>query len=199
MTLKQWGWLIILSYCAFGACNVCAKTSYREINKIKDFDKRLQKTPFTVVLFTPSNQYDALNEFNFAADQQKYKDNDVQFLLVNTSKKGLDILKHVYRASVQPSIILFNNGISVKNTQNNIAYLSQFTWQDIDDFINDYLGQDIQEYSQRKIERMQECSENDPYYPSWKLGLPWYGPYYPPYGWDPYWYGTNWYGCPRGY
>ena len=191
--------LLVLCIFSFMPHVLSAKIAYREIHKVKEFDKRLQRYPFTIVLFVKGNHYDAINEFAFAADQQKYKDNDVQFLLVDISKKGLGVLKESYRIAIEPSILLFSNGSSIKNTQHTAVSLSQFTWQDIDDFINDYLGQAIQAYSEQKIEHRRACYENDLYYPSWRLGLPWYGPYWPPYGWDPYWYGSNWYGCPRGY
>lgn len=194
--------IFILAIAVFTNFEYCSAYSVREIRKEHDFYKRIEREPFSVVLFYKEKKHDSLwqqnlhkqkNNFHAVSNAELYRNGDVQFLEVNVGNKRLINLVSDYHVSRLPAIMLFKFGKPVRSSKDTMRVsLFGFSKQeDIKNFINRYLRNQIHDYIESQAERKAEDRarrEASGTFLTYGVGYPYYDPWYYPYYPGPYYY-----------
>lgn len=180
-----------------GFSTMCLGYSVREIRNEHEFYKRIERGPFSVVMFYKENKHDEVwqsnlhkqkSNFKQVSNSGLYRNGDVQFLEVNVANHKLINLSNDYYVTKVPAFMLFKYGkpIRAKNTLQ--AMLTGFSkQQELKNFINKYLRDQIEDYIEEQAEiKAEDRARREasgtfftygvgyPYYDSWYYG----GPYY---------------------
>jgi len=181
-----------------GYTDSCMGYSVKEIRKEKEFYKRIEREPFSVVMFYKENKSDPVwqrnlhkqkNNFRQVSNSGLYRNGDVQFLEVDVSNKRLINLPGEFHLSKLPAFMLFKYGKSVRAKDTMRATLAGFSkQQEIKNFINKYLRNQIQDYIESQAERKAEDRarrEASGTFFTYGVGYPYYDPLFYDY---PYYY-----------
>lgn len=194
-----------------------ARDNYREIHNEKEFFRRLDRSPFSAVLFINEARNDKemlrkmrslKREFENVSKSRFYAEGDLQFSSVDLDRRKLESLDREFKVQEIPTILLFKYSVPIKDEDGNVIVLSGFSQEeDIKAFIDENLRDDIEEGMQRRAQikedaREQRIADREAYgggYVSFGVGFQGSGygygyyPYYSPF------YNYGYYGYPDYY
>jgi|SRR5581483_7761514 len=210
--------IIILSMLVHGT--IRTKESFRVIRREKDLYKALKQSPFVVALFitldkkdpNKNRMFQQKSDFAYVGSKRFYQDGNVQFLIIDVSRSDLNNVARVFHVTQLPTIILFKYDLPLINKEEKLIRLKGFSdAHAIDSFIDDNLGDYIDEYIEQmaqirqeereRLEEMQQYNNSGVYFgvgfPGWWGGYPacnYSWPYNTGYGYNCGYYGGYFFG-----
>jgi hypothetical protein len=131
------------------------------------------------------------NMFSIIGRQGYYQEGGVQFIKANTVYDTIDELAQSFSIKELPALLLFKNGVALKDAQGNYIVLTGWVnYEQVENFIRSNLKDDIEQNVKRRAEELRRQREierlyrpypyfywgwGDSYYPYWRPGWGWYG------------------------
>lgn len=175
-----------------GSC-LLARARVTKPKSEKRFDRVLRKRRFAVALFyelekKEKNRIIDETERSFVATSKSrlYREPGVAFMTVNVGREQLSDLDEDFGVTTFPTVLLFNNGVPVRDKSEKIIMLQgAFNRDMLDKFIREHLGKDLKKRMEEIQEERRLRRAASLYYgPSFYWGYPYYGSsyrFYSPY------------------
>lgn len=192
-----------LRYIFFAWAVLCSAGIMRgdvsEVKSAKNFHRLLSKRSLIVALFYQQDKsmrkdqnyrrrFESLERMvRRVASQERYREAQVLFVLINTARGDLSELASDYGVGTMPAFMLFKEGRLVRNAQAK-GFITDYQLQS---FIDEYMGHTINSFVQARAARKMRRSTSGGVYTSFGIG---YGGY--PYGG---YYGYPYYGGGVGF
>lgn len=184
---------IVVLVCTFIALFARVQSGSSE----RELDNKIIKNNFVVVMFYRKGKEEKSDKelrsklerldstYDSLSAKTKYKDAGVAFVRMNIVKEELEEVARIYGVRELPAFIVFENGKQAVDNEGKPAILKGFaTRADLTNFIETYIGEEIDAYLRDKEQERARRREEDAYYRAT------YAPYY----YYPYYYGYPYYG-----
>lgn len=182
-----------------------AKTRLEKVSSTRSFDKLTERSEMTVAVFYEKDKKKMRQDRELATQVERierifsnvsrsfdYKEAEILFLLVDTSRGDLNGVLADYEISSFPTYMLFKFGVPVKKEGDKFAALKGMVSSDqIRQFIDNYFKDRVKNIVEEKAKLREKRAEESYYYGwGWGWGYP-----YPYYYWNYPYYGCGYGRC----
>lgn len=173
--------MILVSMCALFMTEL-SYAKVRSITRRRDLEQSTTKDPMVVVFFYNDRNTDLLRMYEDVSKNQRYDDADIIFLKINAARKELSDLALMYGITNMPAFIFFYKGKRlVDERDKGIVLMGSITQDQLQSYIDQYYGTEIEQYINRKEARKEKRIEQEneswkPYFYPRDMFVPGYDP-----------------------
>lgn len=180
---------------------------YSNVDSEQKFEQLIDRNDLTVALFYQGTGIDREERrqnrivkkiVDDLSERIFYKDAGVKFATIDVTQSAAQNLQIRYQLRTLPVILLFENGKVVKNKSGLPVVTQPFDKNSIQDVIEDYFGDRIDEIRRRKRDLREQQEERNRSRRTTTRSYSYVVPSYSGYGYYPGYY-NNWYGYPGWY